>query len=93
MWTLKNEYKGKNKQQLASELKSRLLVLKTVILQIKNIEVGINAINHTKNHDIVLITEFNNTEDLAVYSKHPEHLKVVEFVKNIATDRAAVDYL
>ena len=92
MWTLKDEFNGKNKQQLAEELKKQLLALKDIIPQIKNIEVGINSINHEKNHDLVLITEFKNTEDLTIYSKHPEHLKVVEFVKNIATGRAAVDF-
>ena len=93
MWTLKDEFDGKNKQQLAEELKKQLLDLKSVIPQIKNIEVGINSINKEKNYDVVLITEFNNTEDLATYSKHPEHLKVVDFVKKTATGRAAVDYL
>ena len=92
MWTLKDEFNGLNKNEIAKELKSQLLSLESKILQIKSIEVGINEINEDKNHDVALITEFNSFDELAIYAKHPEHMKVVEFVKRISTGRAAIDY-
>lgn len=92
MWTLKDEYKGKPKDEIANELKKRLLALENKIDLIKSIEVGINAIHPEKNHDVVLITEFDSFDDLANYSTHPDHMNVVDFVKEISTGRAAVDY-
>ncbi len=42
--------------------------------------------------DMVLCTEFQTLEDLQTYAAHPEHQKVVEFVKPLVSDRAVVDY-
>ena len=33
-----------------------------------------------------------SVDDLKVYQLHPEHLKVVDFVKTVSTERAAVDF-
>lgn len=92
MWKLKDEFDGKSKDELILEMTNQLLDLKGKIPELINIEVGINGIHFEKNSDLVLVTEFNSFEDLDVYAKHPDHLKVVEFVKNIVTDRACVDY-
>lgn len=92
IWKLKNEHNRMNKAELAQEMKSQLLALKNQIPQIKDIKVGINSIHFEKNSDLVLESDFNSFEDLATYSTHPEHMKVVEFAKQIVIDRAAVDY-
>jgi hypothetical protein len=92
MWQLKNEVDGKQKPELTADLKKMLLALKNDIPQIVSIEVGINDINHDKNHDLVLITEFKNYDDLATYANHPKHLQVVDFVAKVRTTRAAVDF-
>ncbi len=92
MWTLKDEFNGQNKAELARELKERLLDLKNKISQIKSLEVGINGFNAEKNHDVVLVSEFENFEDLKAYSVHPDHMELVKFVREISTNRSAVDY-
>ncbi|MGD9994071.1 MAG: Dabb family protein [Salinivirgaceae bacterium] len=92
MWTLKENHKGKTKDELASEMTARLLELKKLIPEIKFMEVGRNVIHPEKNHDLVLVSEFNSFNDLENYATHPEHLKVVAFVKEIVTSRAAIDY-
>jgi len=92
MWTIKDEHNGQKKDEIAYDLKKKLLDLKPKIPEIKDIEVGINSINHKKNHDVILITKFNNFDDLKSYSTHPEHLKIIDFVKSITTGRAAVDF-
>lgn len=71
---------------------SRLLELKKLIPEIKFMEVGRNVIYPEQNHDLVLVSEFNSLADLELYATHPEHLKVVAFVKEIVTSRAAIDY-
>jgi hypothetical protein len=32
------------------------------------------------------------TNDLMAYQQHPEHQKIVDFIKNIAEQKAVVDY-
>jgi hypothetical protein len=92
MWSLIEEYNGQPKSTVAKELKTRLLELENKIPQIKSIEVGINEVNFDRNHDVVLITEFDSFDDLSIYANHPDHLKLVEFVKQISTARAAIDF-
>jgi len=39
-----------------------------------------------------LYSKFNTKEDLKAYAIHPEHLKVVEFIKSVALESKVVDY-
>ncbi|MGB3729565.1 MAG: Dabb family protein [Thermodesulfobacteriota bacterium] len=41
---------------------------------------------------MVLYSEFDDQEGLNAYQNHPEHVKIVDFVGEIRTDRAVVDY-
>jgi Stress responsive A/B Barrel Domain len=40
----------------------------------------------------VLYSEFNTEQDLELYQKHPEHVKVAEFIAKARERRAVVDY-
>ncbi len=40
----------------------------------------------------MLVSTFKSLEELDIYAKHPEHLKVGEFVGKVRKDRVAVDY-
>ncbi len=92
MWSLKDEHNGQPKKILAQKLKTQLLDLESKIPQIKQIEVGINEINFDRNHDVALVTEFESFDDLSIYANHPDHIKLVAFVRSISTGRAAIDY-
>lgn len=92
MWKLNDSLERKNKETLGKELKSQLLLLKEKIKEIVTLEVGLNSAYPERNHDIVLVITFKNFADLDVYAKHPEHVKVVEFVRSITHSRSAVDY-
>lgn len=92
MWTLKDGYLGMSKLELADEIRRKLLHLKNEIAEIKFIEVGLNNYFPEKNHDVVLITKFENLDALKQYSEHPKHQEVVSFIKEVITGRAAVDY-
>nr|NIP29362.1 Dabb family protein [Candidatus Dadabacteria bacterium]NIQ13421.1 Dabb family protein [Candidatus Dadabacteria bacterium] len=35
---------------------------------------------------------FNSKEDLTTYQKHPDHMKVAEFLSDLRTERRVVDY-
>ena len=92
-WKLKSFAGGRNSQENARIMKERLEGLKGKIKEILHIEVGINVNSSSSAYDVVLCSEFLDLESLDVYQKHPDHLEVVEFVKEVAQDRIVVDYL
>ena len=92
MWRLKDEALGATKSENALKLKETLLALKDVIEELKEVEVGINFNPSDAAFDVVLYSAFDNKEGLEAYQKHPEHVKIVEFVGEIRSDRAVVDY-
>ncbi|MTG96759.1 MULTISPECIES: Dabb family protein [Myroides] len=89
MWKLKAENKEANKL----EMREQLLALKDKIVQLNEIRVEFNLPEaDAGNCDVMLFTKFENFEDLDIYAKHPEHLKVVSFIKSVVEQRVAIDY-
>ncbi len=74
------------------EMKRQLEALKGTVPSLVDIEMGLDLSRKEASMDMVLYSEFQTLEDLAAYAVHPEHLKVVEFVKPLVCDRAVVDY-
>ena len=89
MWRLKEEAAGATKEENALKLKERLEALVDVI---HVAEVGINYNSSDAAFDVILYSEFDDKAGLESYQNHPEHLKIVDFVGEIRTDRAVVDY-
>ena len=59
---------------------------------IKTIEVGINERMSEQGYDVVLYSEFETWDDLDLYKKHPEHVKIAEFIGKVRIERKFVDY-
>ncbi len=85
-WKLKNENKSEN----AVKIKELLKELKSKINYIKELEVGINE--NGGEYDIILITSFNDYDDLKSYDINEDHCKVKDFIKNCVISRVAIDY-
>ena len=81
-----------NDKTKIEEAKNLILNLKDKIPEIVNIEVGTDIGFDNTASDFCLTTTFNKKEDLELYATHPEHLKVIAFIKTIATERRAIDY-
>jgi valyl-tRNA synthetase len=92
MWTLKDSYEGKDKQALIQEFKDKLEALQDTISEVRSLEVGVNISPRPSAQDLVLYTEFDDSAALDRYRNHPDHLKVVEWVKNVVQDGYVVDY-
>lgn len=88
MWKFKAETAEEDKL----EMKRQLEALQGVVPSLLSIEIGLDVSGKPAAMDMVLYSEFNTMEDLASYAGHPEHLKVVEFVKPLVCERAVVDY-
>ncbi len=92
LWKLKDRAEGVEKQVNIRRMKKLLESLPEKIPAIRAFEVGVNAIPSDAAWDVSLYAEFATKEDLEVYQKHPEHVKVGEFVGKVRESRALVDY-
>jgi len=88
MWKFKDGVAEVDK----AEMKRKLEALKGVVPTLVNIEIGLNVAECPPAMDMVLSSEFQTAEDLKAYVAHPEHQKVVAFVKPLVCERAVVDY-
>jgi len=94
IWNLKDEAEGKSKAENIVTMKQLLEDLTSKIPGIVSLEIGLKGSDSPANNDdIILISEFKTWADLDLYANHPEHLKVVEFVKKVVEKRSAVDYI
>ena len=94
IWKLKDEVNGKSKSENISTMKKMLEDLVGKVPTIVSLKVEVKSEQAPANcDDIILISEFKTWEDLDLYANHPEHLKVVDFVKTVVEKRSAVDYL
>lgn len=92
MWKIKESHEGADKGELMRRIKEELEGLKNVIPEIKTMEIGRNSNELPTSFDIALYSEFESQEDLDIYKEHPEHVKVAQFVRQVAMDAVVVDY-
>ncbi len=92
MWKLVDYYQGKNKSEIAETIRDNIKALKDVIPQLKEIEVGINFNSSEAAFDLCLYSVFDSRKDLEIYQRHPQHLKVAEFISKVNTKRVVCDY-
>ncbi|MBN2111461.1 MAG: Dabb family protein [Methanosarcinaceae archaeon] len=93
MWKLKDIAQGRTKKENAELMKEMLEGLKEKIPEIDKMEVGINIDPSDAAFDVVLYSEFMDEKALVSYQKHPEHVRVADFVSKINEKRVVVDYL
>ncbi len=92
-WKIKDFAEGKAKPENILIMKEMLVSLKYKISLIKELEFGINLPEaDTANFDAVLIVLFDSHDNLKAYIRHPEHLKVNEFISKIRETRVCIDY-
>jgi hypothetical protein len=92
MLKLKEYDNSAQKLENALKLKKALEALKIYIDELKFIEVGLNFNEKPSAYDLVLTTTFNTVEGLEAYRNHPEHKKVLVFLKTVSEQSAVVDY-
>ena len=92
MWTLKDSAEGADKSANAHKMKELLEALPAHISVLREIEVSVDVFAATPACDVVLYSVFDSRADLDVYQVHPEHQKVVAFVKLVVNSRSVLDY-
>jgi len=91
MWRI-NPSEGQSREQTLSTMRNALNGLPAQISVIKGYEVGVASSRSPSSYDIVLISAFDSWEDLKAYRDHPEHVKVKDYIAEIRTEAAVVDY-
>lgn len=92
MWKFKEFAEGASREENAKRMKEKLESLLGVVPQLKYAEVGMDFKHSDMSYDAVLISHFDNEQDLAAYKVHPAHVAVSSFCKKIRESRVVVDY-
>ena len=92
MFRLKESAMGRSKNENLQELKILLESLQEKIPVVKCLEVGINMGKSASASDIALYSEFDDMQALENYRIHPEHVKVVDYIDKICSERRVADY-
>jgi len=81
----------RDRAEQAARIKSGLEALPAVIPGLRSAEVGV-SVTHGDDFDVVLISDFDNLDDIQVYQEHPAHLEVAGFIRSVVAARATVDF-
>lgn len=92
-WKFHDTAEGKTKEENIEIVKNDLLSLKGIISEIKHIELGKDVSCTDASYDLVLVTDFENNEDLKSYRVHPEHQKIAKYVAKVTSYRGVIDYI
>jgi hypothetical protein len=94
LWKLKDEADGKNKADLAVEVKRRLDELPSIIPEISDYEVAINIGDYGASFfDVSLIAAYPDEEAFKRYCVYPEHDAVVAYIQSVTEAEEIVDYI
>lgn len=88
LFKFKDEIGQKKKEELIQGLKG----LKSKIQLVKELEVGVDIGGKPNSYDIALNSLFETFDDLEDYAVHPEHVKVVDLVRDICESHVKVDF-
>jgi len=86
------EFKAENRDANIVKTKTMLEALVGKIDTLVSMEVGINFVQSERAYDLSLYSTFEDEAGLDSYRVHPEHLKVVAFLKEVSLNSKVVDY-
>jgi len=93
LWKLKEQFEGKNRLELAFEVKRRLEDLPAHIPEIIDFEVAVNIGDYGASFfDVSLVASYKNKETFWDYTKYAIHDQVVTYIQSIQLAEHIVDY-
>lgn len=87
------EVSATEKQEQLQHIKSILEALLGVVPSLKAMEVGLNFSTRPTAFDLVLVSLFDDEAGLKAYATHPEHVKVLDYLKGKLETTAVTDYV
>ena len=86
------KFQEENQKANIIQAKQMLENLMGAVPSLRSIDVGVNFVEADRAMDLSLIATFESKEGLDAYDRHPEHQKVVTFIKSVVEYSKAVDY-
>jgi hypothetical protein len=86
------KFKDENKEENIQTVKEMLEALLDSVPTLKEMEVGVNFSKKERAMDLSLISSFDDISGLEKYATHPEHIKVLEFIKKVTIETKVSDY-
>ena len=86
------DFKDENREDNIREAKEMLEALLGKVPSLNSMEVGVNFAKESRAMDLSIYTEFDDRAGLDAYAIHPEHLKVIKFIKTVVTSSKVSDY-
>ena len=87
------KFKEENKKANIIQAKQMLENLMGAVPTLRSMDVGVNMIESDRAMDLSIIAVFESKEGLDAYDVHPEHQKVVAFIKSVVEYSKATDYM
>jgi len=87
------KFRDENKSANIEMIENKLNALVEKIDSLVSMEVGVDFNGSERAFDLVLTSTFETKEDLKSYALHPEHLKVLELIKEVTVETKVVDYM
>ena len=87
------QFKEENKKANIIQSKQMLENLMGAVPTLRSMDVGVNFSNEERAMDLGLISVFESQAGLDAYVVHPEHQKVVLFLKSVIEYSKVVDYV
>jgi hypothetical protein len=91
-WKFLESAQGATKGENLRTAKAMLEALPRSIPEILSLEVGIDTAQGAASGDLVLTGSFASQSALEAYQRHPEHQKVVVFLRIVQSSKVVVDY-
>ena len=91
-WRFADSACGLTKQENMDIVKEGLLALMGKVASLRSEEVGQDVLHSDASYDMCLICTFDDMPGFIEYRDHPEHQKVLAYIKQVITDRKVIDY-
>jgi len=79
--------------EVSAKTRKLLMALEMSIEPLLKMEVGLNFSTRPSAYDLILLADFNDEDGLNIYRDHPDHIKVLDYLKIVMDKATVVDYL
>jgi hypothetical protein len=89
LFKMKDEFKDEQNQK---KLASALAALKdTTDGYMTECETALDVVHAHNSYDVVLNSVFKSVEDVKKYAVHPEHVKILAYIKEVCVSTTKID--
>lgn len=92
LWRFKDQAGGASREENLSRAVSLFEEILPKLTGVLHFSAGVNGPKSEEASDLALLVDFDSWNSLREYQDHPEHLRVVSFLRSVRTERRVVDF-